>query len=548
MRRTTRQMAGVAMSVATSLGATASYAGEHAILSTHVPGIVAAHTAVSAGVPDPASRMVLAISLPQRHQDALYALLRALYDPASPSYRRYLSVAEFTARFGPTAADYQAAEAFFLSHGLSIVATAANRGLLCAEGSVADMERVFHVTLGLYRHPDGQRLFVAPDREPALDLAVTVQHVTGLDDFTLPQPRLVRSMGRAGALTGSGPHGYLIGSDVRTAYAGGTQLTGAGQSVGLMELAGYELSDVQAYFSVLKQPLSVPVAGISTDGAKLGCTGKCNDGEQALDIEYAISMAPGLSQVQVYVGHSAEAVLNRMASDNTSKQLSTSWGWSAREYATDHPIFLEMAAQGQTLLTASGDYSSLKASDPWPEEDAFITAVGGTDLQTVSAGGAWLRETGWRDSAGGPALGQVFAIQSYQMPFVNSANGASPRRRNVPDIAGGCRFRELHLLRWQMRGRLGRYQLRFSPLGRLHRPGQPAGRAARAAAGRLHQSPALRARWPAELRFAFPRRGARQERVVFGDFLVRPRHGSRLAATRADRRSRRKKRLERVRC
>ena len=417
-----------------------SAASANALASVHVPDVVAAHRVSAVGAPDPAARMTLAVSLPQRDQAGLYALLRDLYDPASPRFRQYLSVPAFTERFGPTAGDYAVARAFFAARGLTVVGNAANRTLIDLEGPVTAVERVFHVTLGLYRHPTENRLFFATDREPTLDLAVPVLHVTGLDDYDLPRPRLkYRDLGVPQANvgpTGSGPGGNFIGSDVRAAYVGNSALTGTGQSVGLMELAGYELSDVRTYFTSLNQKLRVPVLGISTDGAPLGCRGTCDDGEQALDIEYAISMAPGLAQVQVYVGHSPEAVLNRMASDDTSAQLSTSWGWSVREYVTDHPIFLEMAAQGQTLLTASGDYSSLKASDPWPEEDVFITAVGGTDLKTVSPGGAWLDETGWAGSAGGPALSKTFPIASYQLRFVNSANEASKTRRNVPDIAG----------------------------------------------------------------------------------------------------------------
>jgi xanthomonalisin len=412
----------------------------HAVLSLHVPEIVAAHQARLAAVPDPQARMDLSVSLPQRNQDKLYALLRDIYDPASPQYRHYLSVAQFTERFGPSAADYEAARAYFAANGFTLGDAAANRGLITIEGRVADIERVFRVALGLYRHPTEDRLFIAPDREPSLDIAVPISHVTGLDDFDLPRPRSLKRESERVSHTGSGPGGDFIGSDIRTAYAGETKLTGAGQSLGLMELAGYELSDIQAYFTAVNQKLNVPIVGISTDGARLGCKNKCDDGEQALDIEYAISMAPGLSQVQVYVGKNAEDVLNRMASDDTSLQLSTSWGWSAREYPTDHPLFLEMAAQGQTLLTASGDDSSLKASDPWPEEDAFITAVGGTDLTTASPGGPWRRESGWKFSAGGPALHRRFPIQGYQLAFVNAANKASSKWRNVPDIAGDANF------------------------------------------------------------------------------------------------------------
>ena len=415
----------------------AGRAAAEPLLSTHVPDAVAGNIAplVTSAAPD--QTLALAVSLPLRDEAGLDAFLRQTYDPASPGYRHYLSVAEFTDRFGPSRADYEATVRFLAQSGLRVTGLAANRYLVDVEGSVADVERVFHVRLGLYRHPTEQRLFMAPDREPTLDLAVPVNHVTGLDDFVVPRPRAVHAtMSRAGRATGSGPGGQFLGSDARAAYYGGTALTGAGQSLGLMELAGYNESDVQRYFSQVGQTLSVPVVGISTDGAALGCSGKCHDdSEQVLDIEYAISMAPGLSQVQVYVGLNALDVLNRMASDNTSKQLSTSWGWGTA-FATDDPLFKEMAAQGQSFLTASGDNSSLKASGPWPEEDVNLTAVGGTDLTTAGAGGAWASETGWSGSAGGPSLIKKTPIASYQSPYVTAANQGSTTRRNVPDIAG----------------------------------------------------------------------------------------------------------------
>jgi subtilase family serine protease len=417
--------------------AVAARAQAEPLLSAHVPEAVARHLAPLVGAPAPDQAMALAVSLPLRDEAGLDAFLRQAYDPASPSYRRYLSVAAFTGRFGPSRADYDAVVRFLAQSGLRVTAVAANRYLVDVQGSVADVERVFHVRLGLYRHPTEQRVFVAPDREPTLDLAVPVNHVTGLDSFDIPRPRALHAaIPRAGRATGSGPGGQFLGSDARAAYYGGTTLTGSGQSLGLMELAGYNLSDVQHYFAQVGQTLAVPVVGISTDGAALGCSGKCHDdSEQVLDIEYAISMAPGLSQVQVYVGLNALDVLNRMASDNTSKQLSTSWGWGT-QFATDDPLFKEMAAQGQTFLTASGDDSSLKASQPWPEEDVNLTAVGGTDLVTSGAGGPWASETGWSDSAGGPSLIKKTPIASYQLPYVTAANQGSTTRRNVPDVAG----------------------------------------------------------------------------------------------------------------
>ncbi len=423
------------------LFACAARAATRPILTAEVPAPVAEGQARFAGMPDQSRVLHLTVALPMRNSAALDALLRQIYNPASPSYRHYLSADTFAARFGASAADYAAAAQFFTAAGLSVTGTSRNRLTIDIAGSIADLERVFHVTLGLYRHPTENRNYIAPNRQPSLDLNIQVLDVAGLDDFSLPRPRLKHANGRwAHVGTGSGPHGNFLGSDIRAAYYGGTALTGAGQSVGLMELAAYNPIDVQNYFQRFDQPLNVTIIPISTDGTNPTCTGKCHDGEQALDIEYAISMAPGMDQVQVYVGSNPESVLSRMAGDNSSAQLSTSWGWHHQHLKTDDGLFKEMAAQGQTMLTASGDDSSLKDSGPWPEEDANLTAVGGTDLVTKGAGGSWLSETGWQDSAGGPSLDRRIKIESYQLPFVTSPTGGSPQVRNVPDIAGDANF------------------------------------------------------------------------------------------------------------
>ena len=425
--------------LAASFSCAVAWAEPVATLATVLPQVVASHSAARVSALPAETIMHLAISLPLRDQSGLDALLRDLYDRTSPRYHQYLSVADFTARFGPTSADYQAVAAFFAAQGLRVAASAPNHYLLDVDGKVSDIERVFHVSMGLYKHPTENRLFMAPDRAPALDLAVPVQEIIGLDDFVRPYNRLQYGkpdLARAGG--GSGPNGYFTGSDMRTAYYPSGTLTGAGQSVGLMELVGYNIADVNNFFAKkYGAPNTVNVVGIKTDSQSLSCTGNCDDSEQALDIEYTISIAPGLSSVRVYVGNIPEDVLNAMASDNISKALSTSWGWDEK-FATDDALFKEFAAQGQTNLTASGDYSSLAASGPWPEEDANIVAVGGTDVATKSPGGPWASETGWSSSAGGPSLDKSIKIESYQKPFVTKANGGSKKLRNVPDVAANA--------------------------------------------------------------------------------------------------------------
>jgi subtilase family serine protease len=425
--------------------ATLAQAEPRSLLTSHVPDAVSTGIAPLIGHVAPDQHLSLAISLPLRDEAGLDDLVQQIYDKQSPSYHSYLSVQEFTHRFGPAQTDYAAVLEFAKARGLSVVETASNRMVLDVEGRSADIESAFHVSMNLYQHPTENRAFYAPDREPTVDLDVPLLHVTGLDNFSLPHPKYVRSShiqteGEA-KNTGSGPGGYFIGSDLRRAYYGFGPLTGAGQSIGLFELGGYNPSDIQNYFNRLKEPLNVPIKNVSLNGVSPTCTSDCHDSEQALDIEIAISMAPGLRQLVVYVGKNDVSIFNQMAADNTSKQLSCSFGWQDDESSLD-PIFKEMAAQGQSVFVATGDNGSATPADEvWPSDDPYVTAVGGTDLVTESPGGAWKSETGWSGSAGMPSRNGV-PIPPYQKlkGVVTSQNHASSTLRNIPDVSADATY------------------------------------------------------------------------------------------------------------
>jgi|SRR5579862_7587837 len=409
---------------------------EQPLITSQVPEAVSSGLAPLIGELPATERLSLAVSLPLRNEDALNAFLQDLYDSSSPSYLQYLTVEEFATRFGPTQDDYAAVIDFAGKNGLTLVDRFPNRMVLDVEAPVGNIEKALHIKLNVYQHPTESRTFYAPDREPTVDLDVRLLHISGLDNFSLPQAKNTLMSAPASKTTGSGPGGSLLGSDVRAAYYGSGPLNGAGQAVGLFEFGPYRMSDIDTYFSNAGQPLNVPIQNVSINGASLSCTGTCNDVEEALDIEQAISMAPGLSQLIVYVGKSNVSILNRMVSDNSAKQLSCSWGWADNESTVD-PIFQEMAAQGQSFLVATGDSGSSTPGDvTWPSDDRLVTAVGGTVLTTNGPGGSWKSETAWSDSAGMPSKNGVY-IPKYQQysGVITSSNHGSTTLRNIPDVA-----------------------------------------------------------------------------------------------------------------
>jgi len=402
----------------------------------------------------------LALTLTLRNQAQLNSLLQQLYDPTSPDYRHFLSVQQFTDSFGPSEADYQKVIDFAKSYGLTVTNTASNRLVVDVAGTVAQIDKAFNVTMQNFQHPTEHRTFHAPDTEPSVAAEVPIQGINGLNNMEPPRPmNLIRSSAkpitRAGIKQGNitrgnstgSLDGFFIGSDMRAAYYGGTTLTGTGQAVGLFEFGPYNLIDVQNYFSLVGQPLNVPIVNVLLDGVNGICGAGCDDGEEAIDIQQAISMAPGLSAVIVYEGNDDTDMFNQMAADDVAKALSCSFGFLPADPSSDEPIFQEFAAQGQNLFVASGDsgayygnpadcadFSNLAGCIFYPADDPFITAAGGTDLTTNGAGGPWMSETGWIGSGGGFSTNGL-AIPSYQVPVINGTNQGSTTLRNIPDVA-----------------------------------------------------------------------------------------------------------------
>jgi len=401
------------------------------------------------------NQLQLAIGLALRDPAGLRDFLAQVYDPASTNFRKFLSPEEFTARFGPSEADYEAVKAYARTNGLVISATHSNRLLLDVRGGPAAVQRAFHVSLRTYRHPSEARNFFAPDTEPSVSGGLPVMEISGLSDFAIPKAAARRRVVYGGGETaaGSGPQSGFLGNDFRNAYAPGVTLTGAGQIVGLLQLTGYNASDITNYEDLAGLP-HVPLQNVLLDGFNGAAGG--GEEEVCLDIEMAIAMAPGLSKVVVFEAPNNVAaftdILNAMTSSPEIKQFSSSWGYgsSVPSLIADQ-IFQQMAAQGQSFFEASGDGEAWTNSIWQPGESPYLTVVGGTTLTMSGAGAAYQSEKVW--NAGN--LGQAWGLNgtgntfwgsgggvsaNYAIPFWQTnvsmvTNLGSATQRNIPDVA-----------------------------------------------------------------------------------------------------------------
>jgi kumamolisin len=456
----TRRIGRFLLSIAAILSIFALRADAQSVLTRHVRTAIQNGEAKYFGRLPASETMQLDLVLPLSDPAGLDAFVKAVYDPSSPSYRHFLTVSEFTQKFGPSQADYDAVVAYARENGLTVVGGSRDGMDVQVKGPVSAVEGALHLTMRTYQHPTEDRIFYGPDSEPTTSLPFPLWHVSGLDNYSIPHPMLEKRSDYAKAhgmdvkdvvshaTTGSGPSASFLGSDMRAAYYGGTALTGAGQNLGLFEYEGTDLADLTTYFKNVGQTNNVPVTLLSTDGTSTACVdtragGDCDDTEQTLDMTQAIGMAPGLASLVVYIGSTDTAIISAMTTHSPlPTTIGCSWGWTPADPSTLNPYFEKMAAQGQNFFAASGDSSTWsKSNEAWPADNAYVVSVGGTDLVTASAAGPWKSETAWTDSGGGISPDSI-PIPSWQSlsGVITSANKGSTTLRNGPDVSANANF------------------------------------------------------------------------------------------------------------
>jgi len=430
------------------MSAPAALAQSQTLLTHHVQPVVLNGHAPFVGKLPANQTMRIDIVMAVRDQVGLDRFLQDVYDPSSPSFRQFLTVEQFTQKFGPSQHDYDALVRFASANGLTMTGGSRDAMDLQFKASVAAIETAFHINMGVYHDANSNRDFYSPDREPSVKLPFQLWHITGLDNYSIPRPLVARRPPgmKPPATTGSCPGSAFCGSDMRAAYYGGTSLTGKGQNIGLLEFLGFDIADVNTYYKNAKQKRTAKVIGVSTDGSSITCLASqnCDDTEQTLDITQALGMAPGVTAVYLYVSNTSDtAMLSSMSSHKPLPlNLSSSWYWSPLDPTQDDPYFKKFAAQGQSFFEAAGDSGAWRSTNTWwPMESQYVLCVGGTDLTTKGAGKGWASETVWADGGGGISPDD-FPIPSWQKlkGVITKANKGSTKFRNGPDLSANSNF------------------------------------------------------------------------------------------------------------
>src|SRR6185437_1972629 len=373
---------------------------------------------------------------------------------------RQLSREEYLNAHGATQAAIDQVRTLAARHGLTLVHEDRAARRVWLRGTAQQLEQTFGVQLNDYEHtapPPAGRYFHAftgamsvPEPESAV-----IETVLGLDTRPIARPH-IRWLSQIINANPNAAQTSFTAPQVAMAYDFPASANGTGQCIALIELGGgYETSDIETYFGQLgitpPTVVTVPVdGGTNAPGDPNGA-----DGEVALDIQVAGSIASG-AKIAVYFAPNTnqgfQDAISAAIHDTTNKPsaISISWGgpessWDTASLASFDNTLATAAALGITITVASGDSGSSDGiSDganhvDFPSSSPHVLACGGTAL-TIS-NGARSTETVWNDQQhGGGATGggvsSYFALPSWQSGAKVPAPSAARGGRGVPDVSG----------------------------------------------------------------------------------------------------------------
>ena len=424
----------------------------------------------SVAVGTPASDQALHLDVVLQPSDSagLAALATAVSTPGSGLYHQYLARGEFATRFGATPATLAAVESSLRAHGLNPGTPLANNLTIPVDTTVEAAAAAFAVRFEQDRLPSGRvayRNAVAPSLDSSV--APAVMGIVGLDDLAQPQhtpiigpastPRVAApaTSPNPSAPCASFPSGAYTPGQLLSTY-GASSLssdTGTGQTVALYELDDYSSTDIGTYEScvgVSPTIIRTAIAPMSAPGG--GAI------EVEADIEAVAGLAPGAA-IHVYEApqSSAQQLYAQIASDDTAKVVSTSWGLCESALGStgaqaEALSFEQMATQGQTIFAAAGDNGSedcttgtaLAVDDPASQPD--VTGVGGTTLSSVSPRTEAVWDNTSLKEGGGGGVSRLWTMPTWQAaPGVISrlssgtpCSATSGNCREVPDVSASA--------------------------------------------------------------------------------------------------------------
>jgi pseudomonalisin len=455
--------------------------GDRVVLRGNVPPKARPELEIARTDPNlPMQRMILQLEPRPGAKAEIEQLLLDQQDPASALYHRWLTPAEFGARFGLADADLELVTRWLTAAGFTVEEVAKGRGWINFSGVAFQVEQAFATEMHDYRVDGTIRHANSIDPSIPRSLARLVGGVVSLHSF--PRPARHSGIHPVSGLrprSNQGGSHYLVPADFATiydldsAYRSGNN--GSGQSIAIVARTDIKLSDVRTFRSTFGLPVNDPV--FVHNGPDPGIVSG-EEGESDLDTQWAGAVAPGAT-IKLVISAStntSDGVLlsaQYIVDQNLAPVASSSYGLCESQMGASEIFFYDNllsqgAAQGITSLAVAGDAGASDCSAPNsstgtvrdvdnPCSSPHNTCVGGTQFDdtanpaaywaatndpiTMGSALSYIPEMAWNESgnvAGGSGLwstgggaSSFFPKPSWQVAPGVPADG----HRDVPDVA-----------------------------------------------------------------------------------------------------------------
>lgn len=373
--------------------------------------------AVRVGNVDADTQLDIVIGLKLRNKAELDEYIRRMGTEGDLMFGQSLSHEFVERNYGPLAADVEAVKEHLRNYGFTNIEFVGQ--LVTAKGTIAQAREAFQTEFATFSK-DGKTFFAntTEARVPA-NLEGIVESVGGLHNHEFMHPML-RVDATPNVATGHNPQDFAAIYGVKS-----TTTKGTNTAIGIITEGS--MTNAIANLKTFESKAGIAEVPVTTEGP--GSTDTSGDTEWELDTQDIVGMSGGVKSLTLYDASAlTDSALNTMynlvVSDNKVKAINVSLGGcelsekSSGGEATADAIFQKAVAQGQTFFVSSGDSGVAecgrrKTGQSYPAVSPYVTAVGGTTLNTTSAG-AYSSETVWSGTGGGPSATE--AEPSWQKP------------------------------------------------------------------------------------------------------------------------------------
>jgi hypothetical protein len=367
-------------------------------------------------VPDstPTGRITLLLKRPQAQEQVLQQFLNDVHSQGSPSYHKWLTPAQFGQQFGLADSDMNAVTSWLESQGLKVEKVSAGKSAIQFSGTAGQVGAALKTSLHKYslngemHHANATELQI-PAALSSVIAAVgplndfrpkPLSHVLGSAEFNPKNHQLKPqfTLSAANFDLGLAPEDIATQYDIQPVYSQG--VTGAGQTIGIINDSNIDLSLVAAYRKLFKldaNPSNPNLPQVVIDGNDPGVNG--DSVEAYLDVELSGAIAPQAT-VRLYTAAGNDysdglsLAVTRAVEDDAASVLSLSFGGCEAFNVPFGNVFYnneweQAAAQGQTVMVSSGDAGSAGcdlAGSQFAEFGRQVNGLGSTPWN-ISVGG-----------------------------------------------------------------------------------------------------------------------------------------------------------------